>query len=214
MAASPVVLYVFDAYCGWCYGFEPVLAEVWRTHGARVPFQVVSGGLFVGYGRYPVSTYPFITEANRRIVQLTGATFGAGYERVLAEGSMVLDSEAAAAGFAALRAQAPARAVELAFAQQQAFFVDGKSLSDVATYRAIAESHGLDAERVVAFLEGPEGAVAAHADFALARSHNVTGFPALLVVNGARSVRLPGVGSPASVIGQQLLAALDAPRAG
>lgn len=42
------VLYVGDAYCGWCYGFGPRLHEVEAANRGRIAFRVISGGLFVG----------------------------------------------------------------------------------------------------------------------------------------------------------------------
>ena len=40
-------VYVFDAYCGWSYGFAPTLAEIVRRH-PELDVEVVSGGLFTG----------------------------------------------------------------------------------------------------------------------------------------------------------------------
>src|SRR4051812_27993903 len=106
------VVYVFDGYCGWCYGFDETLVAFWRANRERVPFRVISGGLFTGPHKPPIGTLTFIREANERVTEYTGARFGAAFDAVLRDGSLVLDSEAAAAGFAALRAQAPDRAVE------------------------------------------------------------------------------------------------------
>ena len=44
---------------------------------------------------------------------------------------------------------------------QHAFYVDGRSLSDPATYRAVAEAAGLDSDAVVAAFESPEARAAA-----------------------------------------------------
>lgn len=198
------MVYVFDAYCGWCFGFTPALARVWEASRDRIPFHVISGGLFIGRGRYPIGTYPFITEANRRIGETTGAAFGAAYRRVLEEGTLELDSEAAAAGFAALRAQAPHRAVEIAAAQQRAFFIDGLSLSDRETYRSLAATLGLDPAGALAFLDGPEAPAAARADFTRARALGATAFPALLACRGGRVLRLPTMGVPADDITARL----------
>jgi putative protein-disulfide isomerase len=204
MANDIEVLYVFDAYCGWCYGFGPTLRAFFEANRGRVPFRVVSGGLFVGSNRVPIGRLGFIGDANRRIADLTGVAFGPAYEDVLREGMLVLDSEAAAAGFAALREQAPERAVELSEAMQRAFFAEGHSLSDPATFAAIADAEGLDASRLPGRLENPESAAWARADFALARQLGVRAFPTLLVRRGNRLVALPGVGATAERLTRQL----------
>ncbi|NUP36462.1 MAG: DsbA family protein [Streptomyces sp.] len=176
------LVYVFDAYCGWSHGFSETLLEVVSRH-PDLPVEVVSGGLFTGARRVPIREFGHVQGANANIAEVTGAEFGAAYERLIADGSFVMDSEAAARGVAALRQAAPARAAELAAALQDAFYVDGLSLSDPATYRKVAEKAGLDAEAVVAAFEGAESQQAAEADFRRAAELGVTGFPTLLAVD-------------------------------
>src|SRR4051794_2104928 len=161
------LVYVFDAYCGWSYGFAPTLTEVVRRN-PDADVEVVSGGLFTGPRRVPIREFGYVQGANAKISELTGVEFGAGYGRLIADGSFVMDSEAAARGVAVLRQAAPDRAVELAAAVQHAFYVDGRSLSDPATYAAVAETARLDADAVVAAFAAPGSAAAAKADFARA----------------------------------------------
>jgi putative protein-disulfide isomerase len=179
------LVYVFDAYCGWSHGFSDTLREVSSRH-PDLPVEVVSGGLFTGGRRVPMSAFGHIQGANQRISQITGAPFGEAYQRLADEGSFVMDSEAAARGVAALRRVAPDRAAELIVALHLAFYVDGQSLSEAATYRRLAETAGLDADTVVTLFEAPESRAEAEADFRLAADLGVTGFPTLLAVNGER----------------------------
>jgi putative protein-disulfide isomerase len=198
------VIYVFDAYCGWCYGFGPTLRRFSEATRDRAPVRVVSGGLFTGTRRQAIGRYGFMADANARITELTGVQFGGGYERARAEGTLVLDSEAAAAGYAALRAQDPGRGVELADAVQRAFFVDGSSLSDPDTFRTIAVAKGLSPALVPRALNTPAALAAARVDFAMAHRLGVDAFPALLVRRGDRLWRLPGVGTPPQVLTRRL----------
>ncbi|WP_328753488.1 DsbA family protein [Streptomyces sp. NBC_00285] len=177
------LVHVFDAYCGWSHGFSTTLREVIARH-PELPVEVVSGGLFTGPRRVPVREFGYVQGANAEIAKLTGAVFGEGYERLIADGSFVMDSEAAARGVAALRQAAPERAAELVVALQQAFYVDGSSLSEAATYRAVAEGAGLDADAVVAAFESDEAPYTAADDFHRAAELGVTGFPTLLAVDG------------------------------
>ncbi|NEA98752.1 DsbA family protein [Streptomyces sp. SID13726] len=174
------LVHVFDAYCGWSHGFSATLREIVARHPG-LPVEVVSGGLFTGGRRVPIREFGYVQGANAQIAELTGAEFGAAYDRLIADGSFVMDSEAAARGMAALRRAAPGRAAELATDLQSAFYVDGLSLSDPATYRKVAAAAGLDGEAVVAALEDPD---AAAGDFRRAAELGVTGFPTLLAVDG------------------------------
>ncbi|WP_406456621.1 DsbA family protein [Streptomyces sp. NBC_01622] len=177
------LVYVFDAYCGWSHGFSGTLSEVAARH-PELPVEVVSGGLFTGSRRVPIRQFGYVQGANAKIAELTGAEFGAAYEQLIADGSFVMDSEAAARGVAALRQVAPDHAAELAAALQAAFYVDGRSLSEAATYRKVAQAAGLDADAVVAAFEAPDAQTAARADFRRAVQLGVTGFPTLLAVDG------------------------------
>ncbi len=177
------LVYVFDAYCGWSYGFASTLTELVRRR-PELEVDVVSGGLFTGSRRVPVREFGYVQGANAKISDLTGASFGSGYGRRIADGSFVMDSEAAARGVAALRLAAPDRIVELTAALQHAFYVDGLSLSDPATYRAVAIAAGLDPDAVADGFASPNSAVAAAQDFARAAALGVHSYPTLLVLDG------------------------------
>ncbi|MFG2550775.1 DsbA family protein [Streptomyces sp. NPDC048581] len=199
------LVYVFDAYCGWSHGFSGTLREVTARH-PELPVEVVSGGLFTGTRRVPIREFGYVQGANAKIGELTGAEFGDGYERLIAEGSFVMDSEAAARGVAALRQTAPDRAAELATALQHAFYVDGLSLSDPATYRTVAEATGLNAEAVLAAFAAPETRTTAEIDFRRAAALGVTGFPTLLAVDGDCITPLAYGHATADEVGERLAA--------
>jgi putative protein-disulfide isomerase len=181
------LVYVFDAYCGWSHGFSRTLADV-AARRPDLPIQVLSGGLFIRDRRRPIREFGYVQGANAKITELTSAQFGEGYERLIADGTFVMDSEAAARGLAALRHAAPERALELAITMQRAFYVNGLSLSDPDTYRRIAQNAGLDAEAIGHAFTAPPAKAAARADFQRAARLGVDSFPTLLAVNGDSAV--------------------------
>lgn len=178
------LVYVFDAYCGWCHGFATTIREVATRH-PDLPIEVISGGLFIGDRRVPIGQFGYIDGANAQISEITGARFGPGYQHLIADGSFIMDSEAAARGFAALRSTTSHSPVELAELLQSAFYLDGHSLSDPGTYRRIADAAGFDADAVTSAFQDPASLDAAHADFARAARLGVSGFPTLLAVDGS-----------------------------
>lgn len=198
------IVYVVDAYCGWCWGFAERLAEFEAANRHRVAFTAVSGGLFVGGRVQPIAAYPHIPEANARIARLTGAVFCDAYNRLLKGGQMVMDSLDAAAGLAVLRAQAPERAIHWAHELKAAFYGRGLSLSDPSTIAGIATSNGLDAAQALRDLQSGAGKAQAQADFALARQLGVQSYPTLLFVDGNQVHQLPGTGTPLGVLNGEL----------
>jgi putative protein-disulfide isomerase len=202
-ALYPVVklVYVFDAYCGWSHAFSGTLRAVTERH-PDLPVEVVSGGLFTGARRVPIAEFGFIKDANVQVTARTGARFGDAFNRVLDEGEFVMDSEAAARGVIALREAAPDRAAELAIAVQEAFFHDGRSLSDPETFRGIAAGFGLDADAVVAAFHSAQPEV----DFERAARFGVNGFPTLIAVTGSQAYALARGHAGADEVEQRLAA--------
>lgn len=194
------VVYVFDAYCGWCWGFSQRMTEFEQANRDRVKFTVVSGGLFTGSRIVPISDLTHVAGANKRITSLTGAVFGPDFGKVVEEGSFKMDSGAAGAAMAALRAQAPDRAVYWAKQLQAAFYTHGLSLSEPSTIAAIASANGLDEGRILQSLTDGTAQAQAEADFALARTLQVSSYPTLLYIDGTSVHQLPATGTPLATL--------------
>lgn len=192
------LLYVFDAYCGWCYGMAPALRELAADDDIRIT--VIHGALFSGVNSAPIGHFGHIPGANARIAELTGVAFGPDYERLLSEGRMLLDSDAAARGLAALRASAgDHRVLEMAGAMQTAFYRDGRSLSDAETYATIAADRGFDAGTVRRQLDDDVIAARARRDQEWLAELGVHSYPMLLLRRGDELVQ---IGSPTSTAAQ------------
>ncbi|HBJ69164.1 DsbA family protein [Alcaligenes nematophilus] len=198
------IVYVQDVYCGWCWGFAERMVEFEAANKHRIPFTAVSGGLFVGDRAAPMSRYPYISESNERIAQMTGATFGAAYKALAEEGSTVMDSLEAATALAVLRAQDPEQAIHWVHELQQAFYLNGRSLSDQEVCLGIAAANGLDVDAVRRHLTDGSGREQALADFALARALGAQSYPTLLYVDGRKVTKLPAVGTPLETLNQTL----------
>lgn len=185
------LVYVWDAYCGWCYGFSNSLKALHEAH-PELELTVLSGGLFTGQKKQAISAYPHIPGANARISELTGAKFGERYKELLEEGSFVLDSEAAARGFSALRFFAPDRAYYLAADMQTAFYNEGKSLSDSETYREIARNNNLNEEAVVNRFNDTISAKEALEEFEKVQNLDIHSYPTLLLYKDGEYIPLGG----------------------
>lgn len=205
---SKSVVYVMDAYCGWCWGFSGRMGEFAAANQGRVAFTALSGGLFLAERAAPISNYPHIPAANDRITRLTGAVFGEAYQRLVHEGNAVMDSLGAAQGLAALRAQAPDRAVHWAHELQAAFYGRGLSLSDHDTIADIAATNGLNAAAVLRDLQDGSAQLQAKRDFALVRQLGASSYPTLLFVNGDDVHQLPATGTALQDLNQRLDALL------
>ncbi|MCP1639622.1 putative protein-disulfide isomerase [Streptococcus gallinaceus] len=173
------VYYIWDAYCGWCYGFGAVLLPFMKAH-PELDMEVISGGLFDRGAS--LSQYPHLPEANQQIQELFGVTFGSTYEKLLEVGDLVLSSNDAAIGYGLLRDQLPMdKHLDLAQDLQMAFYQDGKSLSDVATYTDLAQAYGLEEDSLAQAFLGEQASGKNHSDIAKARAFGVQSYPTLLI---------------------------------
>lgn len=203
------VTYIFDAYCGWCWGFSKRMMEFEMANRYRVVFTAISGGLFTGTRVGPISNLTHVPQANEKITRLTGAEFGEGFKKILEKGSFEMDSSQAGAALAALRAQAPERAVFWAHQLQEAFYTHGLSLSEPSTISLIASKHGLDERKVLKSLADGSAQSQAEADFALARSLGVSSYPTLLFIDGNNVHQLPATGTSLAMLNSELNALIS-----
>lgn len=185
------LIYVWDAYCGWCYGFSKSINTFYKKH-PELSLTVLSGGLFVDNKKLPIKSFPHIPQANKRISELTGAEFGSSYESLLSEGNFVLDSEAAAIGFSTLRSLAPELSLEFTSAIQRAFYYDGKSLSDPETYGEIATAYNLNPELAVEQFEKEETIKDVYNDFRKVQELGINSYPTLLLKRGVNYIPIGG----------------------
>lgn len=181
MKADQEFIYVYDALCGWCFGFGPVVEKLYNKYKDDVKFTVVSGGLALGDRVLPVKTIAsYVQEAIPIVEKTTGIVFGEPYKALLKEGSYIQNSEPPAIALAIFKEKYPERAVEFAHALQRALFVDGKSLNDNATYEALAYEFELQPAAFVDKLKSIEFTQKAHDDFLYAHRLGINGFPATL----------------------------------
>lgn len=178
--SDPRLVYVYDALCGWCYGFSPTLKAFAKTHDATV--DVVSGGMIRGPRIGMLSQVaPYIRTAYKDVEQRTGVKFGQGFLDVLMNGDVYMTSEPAAALLSWVKDVAPARQLEAAHELQRGVYYHGHGPDSDDLARNLADELGLDADAAVAARTDPKYAAAAEADFALSQQLGVRGFPAVFV---------------------------------
>ena len=176
----PRLLYVYDALCGWCYGFSPTLKAFAKTRNATV--EVLSGGMIRGARIGMLSAVaPYIRTAYRDVERATGVHFGEGFLEVLREGDVYMTSEPAGALLSWVKDVAPARQLDAAHELQRGVYYHGHGPDSDDLARNLADELGLDADAAVAARTDAKYLAAAEADYALSQKLGVRGFPALFV---------------------------------
>src|SRR6218665_1511988 len=75
-----ILIYCYDAWCGWCYGFSPVIKEIEAAFSDKLTVEVLSGGMILPEEPRPISlTAPYIQDAYKTVEEYTGIAFGEDY---------------------------------------------------------------------------------------------------------------------------------------
>ena len=77
---KPLLIYCYDAYCGWCYGFSDVISKIADRFKDQLEFEVLSGGMILPEKPVHIKvSADFIAKAYKDVEATTGKKFGADY---------------------------------------------------------------------------------------------------------------------------------------
>lgn len=179
----PIVVYGNDPLCGWCFAIGPELLEAKRRTTDRVDWRIECGGLVVGERVHPIALdREYLVAGLEQVARTTGRRAGDAYfDRVLADGTWVSNSEPSCRAVIVARAIDEERAIDLSHGLTDALYLDGREPDDPDTIREIAERVGLDGDDVVERWAAPAAIEATQAAFRHARTVGVTTYPSLFV---------------------------------
>ena len=187
---DPILHYIYDPLCGWCYGAAPLVAAARSVLAVRAH----GGGMLTGRNRRPVTpTFrAYVATHDRRIAQLSGQHFGDAYQLgLLHDPTVVLDSEPPTAAVLAADRLA-GRGLDLLARLQLAHYVEGRRIADEAVLVALAAEIGLEAAAfadVLAQVQGPLTHEHMRASRSLLEQVGGRGFPTFVLERGG--VRAP-----------------------
>lgn len=180
------IIYVYDALCGWCYGFSPVMEAFYERHREAFDFEVYSGGMVMGERIGPIGEVAgYIRQAYRVVEERTGVRFGQSFlEGVLEPGTVTFSSEPPALAMTAFRELRPDAVVPFSGDLLRAVYRDGIAPTDFDEYGKRAANYGLDPEEFVARMQEEETRLRTQADFQEVARMGVSGFPTLIYDDG------------------------------
>ena len=144
MTTTPVLHYIYDPLCGWCYGAKPLID---MARGI-LPVVAHGGGMMTGAQRQTVSAQlrDYVMPHDQRIAQYTGQPFGEAYfEGLLRDTTAVFDSAPPTTAVLAAE-QSAERGLELLGRLQTAHYAEGRRIADRDVLMAVAAEMGLDAD--------------------------------------------------------------------
>ncbi|MDX2129145.1 MAG: DsbA family protein [Chloroherpetonaceae bacterium] len=182
------IIYIYDALCGWCYGFSEVIVTLEKTFQDILTFQVLNGGMIMGDRVKPISETRWYIESAYPIVEAkTGVQFGEAYlNGILKSGQILSDSLPPALAFNALKGQTKLTQIGLASSIQRLLYIEGKNLNEPDSYRSLSEECGISFELFLSKFKSEETLKETQIEFQQVKSLGVNGFPTVLFDSGNR----------------------------
>jgi putative protein-disulfide isomerase len=207
------LFYCYDAYCGWCYGFSPVMKKLAENYPA-LTIEVLSGGMILPEEPVPISvTAGYIQKAYLTVEERTGIKFGADYLWHINNPDLsdwFPSSEKPAIALCIFKEIYPEKQVAFAADLQYALYGEGRDLTDNEAYRHLLEKYSIQPELFYERLSDDVYKEQAQYEFQLCKQLQVTGFPCVLLQNSETRFTLLSRGyTDYETLSGRLLAALD-----
>ena len=140
---TPVLHYIYDPLCGWCYGAEPLAWAAAEVEGLEL--EMHAGNLFGEPARLPESMRRYIQQADARVAKMSGQPYGDAYlGGLLHDPALVLHSPPAIAAVLAAQQLDPSKGLAMLKAIQHGHYERGLHVIDPNVLDALAEEIGLD----------------------------------------------------------------------
>jgi putative protein-disulfide isomerase len=179
------LIYCYDAYCGWCYGFSEVMKKINSDYKNDIEFEVLSGGMILPEEPVHIRvTAEYISKAYKVVEETTGIKFGQDYLWHVfhpEQSDWFPNSEKPAIALCIFKEYHPDLQVSFASDLQYALHYEGRDLTDNEAYRHLLDKYNIPAEEFYEKLQDNEYKEQAYYEFALCKQLKVTGFPAVFL---------------------------------
>lgn len=186
----PILIYCYDAYCGWCYGFGNVLKQIEQKYQNRLQIETLAGGMITPEKPVHISvTASYILSAIPKVEALTGAKFGLDYLWHLQNPTQTdwfPNSIKPAIAACIIKEKNPLLQIKFIEAIQYSLFFEGRDLTDDEAYRHLLPLFNINSTDFYEKLKNVAYLKLAEQEFETCKQLNVQGFPALYLqhING------------------------------
>ena len=183
--AKHLLIYCYDAYCGWCYGFSPVIKKIAEAYKDQLDIEVLSGGMILSPQPAPIGVMaPYIQEAYKTVEERTGIRFGKDFLWHIFnpdKSDWFPNSLKPAIALRIFKEFYADDQVSFAADLQYALNYEGRDLTDDEAYRLLLHQYQIPENDFYDKLHSKEYEQKAQYEFALVKQLKVTGFPTALI---------------------------------
>lgn len=181
----PLLIYCYDAYCDWCYGFSSVITRLEKEYRGRINIEVLSGGMILPKQPKPIVVLAdYLKSLSTEVISTTGVKYGSDYLWHIEnpdQSDWYPSSEKPAIALCVFKTYFPFLSVQFACDLLYALHFEGRDLCDDEAYRHLLEKYNIPATDFYNTLHSETGKQLAFDEFALCRRLNATIFPKLLL---------------------------------
>jgi putative protein-disulfide isomerase len=182
------LIYCYDAYCSWCFGFSPVIKKIAEEYSDKLDVEVLSGGMLAGENKMPIERIaPIFREEYKRVEELAGVKYGEDYLWHIInpdKSDWVMNSEKPAIALCILKEYYPDRQLEFASDLQYSLNYEGRDLDDDEAYRHLLDKYNIQPEAFYSKLNDEVYKEMAYYEFALMKQMQVNGYPTVFIQTG------------------------------
>lgn len=182
--------YIYDALCGWCYGFSKTFHRFYDRYESNIQFHVLSGGMVRGEKEGPIGEVAgYIQDAYKEVEQRTGVKFGEKFiDGTLKEGSAHFTSIRTSVAMTVMKLSSPEKQVPYALSLQKAIYQDGVEPTDDMAFAKIASKFGQDTTQFLALMKQDRVLKRTEQEFDAVNKMGVKGFPTVIIQMGDKAV--------------------------
>src|SRR5688572_72397 len=179
------LIYCYDAYCGWCYGFSKVIKRIAEEYKDKLDFEVLSGGMIPDEDPKHIGVIaPYIQTAHKQVEELSGIKFGEDFLWHIfnhEKSDWYPSSMLPATALCVFKDYYPDNIIPIATDLQFALNFEGRDLTDKEAYRHLLEKYNIPEQEFYDKLASDEYRERALYEFSLVKQLRVTGFPSVFI---------------------------------
>ena len=184
----PTLLYVTDPMCSWCWGFSPVMEQIYKRFEERLEIELCVGGLRPGNTeRFDNQRRNYILRHWRAVHDRTSQpfnfTFNMGQD-------FRYDTEPAARAVVVVRQMAHDQVFPYLQRVQKAFYVHNDDITKEAVLADLAQEQDLNRSQFLETFQRDDLKRKVWDEFGQVRELGVSGFPTLLAQQRSKTTTL------------------------
>ena len=178
----PHLIYVMDPMCSWCYGFAPVIKQLFDAYESKLQYKLVMGGLRPGTTQVLDNKLKAEIEQHwKDVEQVTNQPFDyTFFDRT----DFVYDTEPACRAIVTMRYLNSDAEYNMVAAVQSAFYAKNNDVTKPEVLALIATQFEVTEDEFLEKFNSDEMKEKTQQDFVIARHLQATAFPSLYLLNG------------------------------